>query len=371
MRILFDDHIFSIQRHGGVSRCFAEVIAGLQTHPGVEVLLPFRRVINAHLIDQPDLNVCGFLDGRHFPGKRTLLRAHNKRLMRRALRRMSFDVFHPTFYDTGYLDLLEDRPLVVTVHDMAPELMPAAFPHPDMVHPGKRALCEAASAIVAVSQTTKADLVRLYGLDPDRVTVIHHGLSGDAVWAPGQPAGMGLPDRYLLLVGRRDGYKNFAGVAGTLAACLARRPDLHLVCVGGGPLAEEERRPFQEAGCAARLHQHTLAAPDLARAYAHAEAFIYPSLYEGFGLPILESFANGCPAVLSNRSCFPEIAADAALYFDPGTPETLHGALDRLIGDRALRDRLVEAGRRRARDFTWAAAVEKLVALYRRLPVHR
>jgi len=370
MRILFDDHIFSIQRHGGVSRCFAEIVTELRARPGVQVVLPFRRAINAHLLDQPDLDVSDFLGGRHFPGKRSLLRGHNKLLVRKALRRGAFDVFHQTFYDAELTGLLHGRPMVVTVHDMAPELMPDSFAHPETIHPGKRALCGAAAGIVAVSETTKADLVRLYGIDPARVQVVHHGLSQDAVWVPGRPAGVALPDRYLLFVGRRDGYKNFAGAAATLAATLARRPGLHLVCVGGGALGDAERRPFLEAGCAGRLHQHTLNAADLAHAYAHADAFVFPSLYEGFGLPILESFANGCPAVLSERSCFPEIAADAALYFDPAAPDTLADALDRVLDDAALRARLTDAGRRRVRDFTWTAAVDRLLALYRRLAVH-
>ncbi|WP_448207504.1 glycosyltransferase family 4 protein [Azospirillum sp. sgz302134] len=371
MRVLFDDHIFSIQRHGGISRCFAEIITALRARPGVQVVLPFRRVVSAHLIDQPDLDVRDFLGGLHFPGKRTLLRGHNRTQVRQALRRGAFDVVHQTFYDTDLPDLLHGRPMVVTVHDMAPELMPHAFARPEDIHPGKRALCAAASAIVAVSQTTKADLVRLYGIDPARVEVVHHGLSRDAVWVPGHPAGVALPDRYLLIVGRRDGYKNFGGVSGALAALLKRRPGLHLVCGGGGPLGEVERRPFLEAGCADRLHQHTLSAADLAWAYAHAEAFVFPSLYEGFGLPILEAFANGCPAVLSDRSCFPEIAADAALYFDPATPDALAEALDRVLDDAALRARLIEAGRRRAYDFTWTAAVDRLLALYHRLSAHR
>lgn len=371
MRILFDDHIFSIQRHGGISRCFAEIISELRARPGVEVLLPFRRVISSHLMDQPGLDVRDFLGGRHFPGKRSLLRGHNRILVRQALRRGAFDVLHQTFYDPELPSLLHGRPMVITVHDMAPELMPGAFACPERIHPGKRELCDTATTIVAVSENTKADLVRLYGIDPARVEVIHLGLSQDAVWVPGRPAGVALPDRYLLIVGRRNGYKNFAGVAGTLAAFLARRPGLHLVCAGGGALTEAERRPFLEAGCADRLHQCTPEAADLARAYAHAAAFIYPSLYEGFGLPILESFANGCPAVLSARSCFPEIAADDALYFDPDRPDSLTEALDRVLDDTDLRGRLAAAGRQRVRNFTWAAATDRLLALYRRLAAHR
>lgn len=370
MRILFDDHIFSIQSHGGVSRGFAETIAELRRRPGVQVVLPFRQVINSHLMDQPDLDVKEFLGGRHFPGKRSLLRGHNRALVRRALRRGAFDVFHQTFYDATLADLPHGRPMVVTVHDMAPELMPGLFADPAAIHPGKRALCAAAAAIVAVSETTKADLVRLFDIDPARVTVIHHGLSTDAVWVPGRPPPPALPDHYLLMVGRRGGYKNFAGVAGPLAGLLAQRPKLHLLCVGGGALDDDERKPFREAGCADRLHQRTLDAAGLAHAYAHAAAFVFPSLYEGFGLPILESFANGCPAVLSARSCFPEIAADAALYFDPDTPEGLTEILERLLDDAALRARLAAAGRRRVGDFTWTAAVDRLLTLYRRLSVH-
>jgi glycosyltransferase involved in cell wall biosynthesis len=94
---------------------------------------------------------------------------------------------------------------------------------------------------------------------------------------------------------------------------------------------------------------------------------VFPSLYEGFGLPILEAFANGCPVILSDRSCFPEIAADAALYFDPDRPDSLGQTLDLAVGDIAVRNRLREAGFQRVKDFTWAATVEKSACLYRTL----
>lgn len=362
MRVLFDDHIFAIQHHGGISRVFAEIAAELARRPDVEVVLPFSRSINVHLLDKAELGVSGFLGERHFPGKRSLLRVANRPRVWATVRYGRYDVFHPTFYDLKLAKASRGQPMVVTVHDMTPELMPETFARPEEIHPDKRELCQMASAVIAVSETTKADLVRLFGIDPARVTVIHSGVSDTAMWRPGGPPPT-LPSRYLLVVGRRDGYKNFGGIVGPLARILRRFTDRHVVCVGGGPLTTEEQAPF--ADTADRVHQFTLNDSELAYAYAHAEAFLFPSLYEGFGLPILESFVNGCPAVLAERSCFPEIAGDAALYFDPDHPETLVTALTGLLNNDALRARLIADGRDRTKAFTWAAAADRLMDVYK------
>ena len=116
-----------------------------------------------------------------------------------------------------------------------------------------------------------------------------------------------------------------------------------------------------------RVQQRNVADGDIAACYAHAEVFVFPSLYEGFGIPILEAFSCGCPTLLARASCFPEIAGDAALYFDPQTPGSMAAALTRLLGDAALRDQLRARGRARAAEFTWERTTARTLDIYRAL----
>jgi glycosyltransferase involved in cell wall biosynthesis len=231
----------------------------------------------------------------------------------------------------------------------------------------KRTLILNAAAVVAVSESTAADVARFTGLPRQSMRVIYHGVSHGVRWDPRCGRTNALPDSYLLVVGNRRAYKNFLGVAGALAEVLRSHPGLALVCFGGGPLTAEERAPFEQAGVARALCYMRGDDRALAAAYAHATAFIFPSLYEGFGMPILEAMSNRCPVVLPPRSSFPEIAADAALYFDHAQPGELVEILERLIGDATMRHRLGDVGEARARDFSWQRSVAAHADLYRSL----
>jgi len=365
MRVLFDDEIFSTQFEGGVSRYFTQLVEGLPA-TGVTPLLPFRLTCNRHLAQSPAFP--GWRVPR-FTGSRSVLRALNRRGSLAALDRGAYDLWHATWYDGEAVARARSRsrkPIVTTVYDMIPEVMPEAITagigNP---HAGKLAMVEAADAVVAISAATKADLIRFTATPADHIRVIHLGVGDGMLWRPDGARPPGLPDRFVLFVGRRGGYKNFAGVAPALAALLRDQGDLHLVCIGGGSLAQDEIAPFGAAS--SRVQQLQADDATLAWCYAHAAAFLFPSRYEGFGLPILEAFLNRCPTVLAERSCFPEIGGEAALYFDPDRPDQLVDQLGRLIGDPALRLRLGEAGALRARDFTWAKTAAAHATLYREL----
>lgn len=365
MRVLFDDEIFSTQFEGGVSRYFTQLIEELPA-TGVSPLLSFGLTCNRHLARSS-----AFSGARlpRFAGSRSLLRLINGTRSRAALDRGGYDIWHATWYDGRALPHARawpDKPIVTTVYDMTPEVMPEAIaPGIGNPHAGKQAMVEAADAVVAISAATKSDLLRFTATPAERIRVIHLGVGDGLLWRSGAARPRGLPDRFLLFVGKRGGYKNFDGIAPALSALMADRPELHLVCVGGGPLTAAERARFGPA--AGRVLQLQADDATLAWCYAHAAAFLFPSLYEGFGLPILEAFINRCPAVLALRSCFPEIGGEAALYFDPDQPERLVDQLGRLIGDPAARARLGEAGALRARDFSWTKTAQAHAALYREL----
>ncbi|GGF31076.1 hypothetical protein GCM10011611_41510 [Aliidongia dinghuensis] len=367
LRVLFDDEIFSTQIEGGVSRYFTHLVEELPA-AGATPILPFRLTCNRHLAQSTVFK--GWRPPR-FPGSRRLIRAINRPRSRAAIGQGGFDVWHATWYDGAPVALARSHPgvrIVTTIHDMTPEIMPdMAVGHIGNPHAGKLAMVEVADLVVAVSAATKADLLRFSDVPAERVRVVPLGVGNGLLWRPDQGRPEGLPERFLLFVGKRGGYKNFAGVAPALSALLRATPDLHLVCVGGGPLDAAERAPFETAGVSDQVRQ--IAADDrtLAWCYAHAAVFLFPSRYEGFGLPILEAFVNRCPAVLAERSCFPEIGGEAALYFDPDRPDALVDLIGRLLAAPGERERLGALGALRARDFTWARTAAAHAMLYREL----
>jgi glycosyltransferase involved in cell wall biosynthesis len=309
VRVLYDYQAF-MQRRGGVSRYFSELIDALGRLDGFEAALPEMFSDNEYLRQKRTL-----LTERHFKGKERIMAALNHFSAARALR-SSFDVFHPTYYRPYFLNALR-KPFVVTVHDMIHELY-SEHVRDDGTSRNKRLLCQKASFVIAVSANTKNDLCRLLDVPPDKVAVIPHATS---LRFDGSPR---LVDRpYLLHVGGRSGYKNFAALMDTAALILPKH-DLDLVCAGGEDFSRAELAALREHGIADRLrHFKGLSSGQLTSLYHFASVFVYPSLYEGFGLPLLEAFACGCPVAASATSCIPEVAGNAAELFDPGSTDSI------------------------------------------------
>jgi glycosyltransferase involved in cell wall biosynthesis len=363
MRVLYDHQTFSHQRFGGNSRYFFELLSCFYRTGDVSIELAVESSPNEYLKGAP------FFAGRasqHVDLPHFLARYARNEIATRLAARRPHDVFHTTFYYPTALHGAKRAKLVVTVLDMIPELFPESFELRTtfgrfVTKPwieGKRQLCARADAILAISETTKRDVVKFYGIDPDRITVTHlaNRLSADAR----TPRVTGFPDRYVLFVGTRNTYKNFSvflqGVAGS---------KLPIVCIGGGAFDAAELAQIKALGLDAL--QRNVADHELPGCYAHAAAFVFPSRYEGFGIPILEAMACGAPTILANASCFPEIAGDAALYFDPADPADLARVLERVIGDRQLADELRARGHARAERFTWEATAARTLAVYQGL----
>lgn len=354
MKVLYDDQVFSYQTHGGVSRYFAELITGLGDR-GHEAARGWRFSPNQYL-PGPDL-----FGSFRFKGKAAVREQVNRFVARRALAK-TWDVFHPTYYDPYFLSALKGRPFVLTIHDMTHELFPETLPDADRVLVRKRLLAEKAARVIAVSENTKADAVRLLGLDPARVTVVPHGNG----LRPGvvEPMTTEVSPPYWLYVGSRKEYKDFAVVVAALKIREAGRRGEGLVLVGGGALTTAEAKLLDEAGLAGRVLQTDCSEAELAGWYAGALALVYSSRYEGFGMPLLEAMAWGCPVVAARSSCLPEVGGAAALFFTPSDPLSLAVLLERVL-DPMVRTGLVEAGRVREAEFTWDRAVEATLQVYR------
>jgi glycosyltransferase involved in cell wall biosynthesis len=261
------------------------------------------------------------------------------------------------------------RRLVVTVHDLAFRHLPNTVQKEtlDALERQLPTTLAAADAIIAVSQATADDLHALLGVNDRRVHVVHEGV--DATFnAPGGALPPGLPARFLLFVSTLEPRKNLAGLLAGFERAVADGYGGDLVLVGRwGWRTEAARRAFADSPVRGRIHHlDGLDRPALNAAMRRAEALLFPSLLEGFGLPVLEAMACGLPVITSNRSSLPEVAGEAALYVDPDDPASIAGAIMRLAGQPALREQLVEAGRRRAARFTWDNAATATSSVLRR-----
>lgn len=380
MKILYDHQAFDMQTHGGVSRCFVELYK--HRPASMEATFGVRETDNVYLktLGFPSSGYVynHFISSRNFLTKRFFYKAYeniraghpsqwdhrpklNQYYSERLLREGCFDVFHPTFFDPYFFDYIKDKPFVVTVHDMIPELYPAYYEADDEQIVWKRELVSKATHVIAVSEQTKNDVVRLLHVPAEKISVVYHGASD----VPYVPSAKSEPN-YLLYVGERHYYKNFSAFIRECLPVLRRHSDLRVICTGC-PFTEEENRFFHDEGVEGRfVHRFVDTDQELMDLYHHALAFVYPSSYEGFGLPILEAYKADCPVMLNKASCFPEIAGDAAMYFTIGDgPSDLEEQLEAVYGMKEEeREALLERQRLRLRRYSWRRAAEQLAAVY-------
>jgi glycosyltransferase involved in cell wall biosynthesis len=362
MKILFDHQAFCFQDYGGVSRYFAELMRGLARLGTAEYRLSLGHTNNRYLLSEP---FCyrSFSGGYRFPGQVTLLSWLNTSTSRHALRQGDFNVFHPTYYDPYFVDELGAKPFVLTIFDMIHELFPDDYPLTDKIRAQKKFLAERANFIIAISENTKRDIVKLLGVSSEKIRVIYLGSS---LVADGRlrDKDFGAPHRYILFVGKREGYKNFRTLVGAFEKLSVQMGDVHLVCAGGGQFSRSERTLFRERGLLDRVMYFDGSHEVMTHLYMNAAAFVFPSLYEGFGIPVLEAFACQCPVILSATSSLPEVAGEAAIYFDPLSEHALLEALKTVLSSQSKRQDMIDKGSKQLKKFSWDKAVKEAVDVY-------
>jgi len=365
MKILYDHQAFTGARYGGVSRYFYNLMQGLLGVQDVEFELALKFTNSFYFKENPFGNTCAFsyFLGRNITNK--LMSQVNRLNSRIILSRKNFDLFHPTYYHAYFLECLDRRPFVVTCFDAIPDKFGKKYFRLDgfdMFH--KKLLFQKAARVIAISENTKKDLVETYGVLEDKVDVIYleTRFSG---YKPPADFDVSLPARYLLYVGNRENYKNFNGLIKGIAPLLKKQRDLRLVCAGSASFNRQEQALFDSAEVTGQVIYHAIENDKvLYRLYQKAVAFVYPSLYEGFGIPILEAFACGCPIALSHASSFPEVAQDAALYFDPHSADDIQRQIERLLQEPSLRLKLIEQGYERLKHFSSEKMTSQTVSVY-------
>lgn len=260
---------------------------------------------------------------------------------------------------------------VITICDVTPLLFPGTHGRLNVWHHrfALPAILRRADRIITISECSKRDIVRLYGVSPEKVAVTM--LAADRRFSP-HPAGLpgaavaGLPRPYILNVGTLEPRKNLDGLLRAFAAARRSGLDHTLVIAGARGWGDSRLAPLvEELGLAgAVVFAGFIEDHDLPHLYTGADFFVYPSLYEGFGLPPLEAMACGCPVITSTVSSLPEVAGDAALLVNPHSEADLTDAIVRLAGDAGLRQALKEKGLKRSAGFSWEKTVEETLAVY-------
>lgn len=362
MKVLYDHQIFSTQNYGGVSRYFFELMNYFDKYKEVDFELALSYSNNYYFKNAPFSNHKTFSENKRRWGLLDLL---NKRNSKSALRRKDFDVFHPTYYDPYFLKYISKKPFVLTIYDMIHELYPQLFS--DNTSEWKRLLAQKAAKIISLSENTKRDILNFYKMDESKIKVIYLGSSlknNDNHIVPS----IKLPNNYILFIGSRTGYKNFDLFIRSVTPLLKSIEDLHVVCVGSGRFSEAESYLFDKLNIEDRVLQYSINDGTLSYLYQKALVFVFPSLYEGFGIPVLEAFSCGCPVVLSNASSFVEVAGEAGIYFDPNDESSIRQAVSIVVygGDKVRKD-LQFKGLEQLKKFSWEKTAKETIAVYKKL----
>ena len=358
MRVAFDEQIFTIQEYGGISRLFFELARQFSKYPelGVEILPINSEIVNRYVLS--DTFLTEKLQVHQAKGKYRALAKY----LSRTSSRTDADIVHNTFYlPHGFIGYPRSK-RIVTIHDMIPEILPKTRRRLDLLTQKGKYIREA-DHIICVSAATRNDLLRLFPEIQAPVTVVHHGV--DPIFTPNVAKWTDLPESYVLFVGNRGQYKDASVLMKAFALFVREFPETTLLFVGGGPFTSSEQSLLNSLGIAGKTQHRVLPDAEMSSAYGNAMFTVFPSRFEGFGLPALESMACGTPTILANATSLPEVGGTAAEYFTPGDHLELAQMMQTLASDPKRQAQLAELGIIQAAQFSWERCASETADVYR------
>ena len=363
IRVGFDDQIFIAQSRGGISKYFVEIIQRLPKY-GVEPILLCEETRNSHLAES------GLVPrAKQDSNLKSRLRGYLWRLTGNPRYKgpliETVDVIHHTFTNGAYLGL-GHKPSVVTICDMIPEVYPEYFPTGNP-HFAKKKFAERCDVLISISGSTTNDMLKFYGDNLRSKTMVVPLGVGEQFLSPHPEVEMpDLPEKYLLFVGVRRGYKHFKTAFLAFEKMAKNDSELCFVVIGGGRYSDEERKMVQTSPFVERVFHFNPSDEQMPEFYRRAKCFVFPSVYEGFGLPTLESLASGTPVVLADASCSREVGGDLAIYCEPGDVQSLIDSVEKATSIDWV-NRIKRDGPARAKEFTWDFVAEETAKIYKNL----
>lgn len=362
MKIIYDHQIFFLQKYGGVSRYITRLCQGMHTMGGdIRVVAPIHR---NYYLDDIDEKILVGIKMAALPERFAQTAAFfNRQISSAYAWKFQPEIVHETYYTSKPVQA-RGSVRVLTVHDMITELFPAGTSSQRRASALKRLAVDRADHIIAISHCTKQDLCEIFDVPDEKVTVVHHGFETLRRKKNREPEDT-IERPFLLFVGKRHWYKNFEGLLSAVASERDLRNTFDIVAFGGPVMGAAEKKRIASLGLRENSVHH-LGGDDalLAKLYDQASAFVYPSQYEGFGLPPLEAMSHSCPVIVCKSSAIPEVVGNAGQYFSPNNSEELAHAIRSVVFNDARRKELVDLGHRRLKMFSWDKCVRDTFSVY-------
>lgn len=366
MKIVYDYQIFCLQRYGGISRYFFELARKISNlnYPNNIVDITSLIYINNYLKNSSEnFKIHGKkITGSNLIGK--LLTLPNRLFSPSLISNLNPDILHHTYYIDHHDFLNFKGKKVITIHDLIDEKFPQSSLYSKTLRRFRAKAIKESDHIICISKNTQKDLINIFNVEEEKTTVIYHGINT----TKNKEKNKSTNKKYILYVGNRRGHKNFKKLLEAFSINKLVNNDYKLLAFGGGKFDNNERRFIKELNIPEEKIIN-LQGNDflLNKMYKNASLFVYPSIYEGFGMPPLEAMSHDCPVVCSNTSSIPEIVGDAAFLFDPLSKKSISESIQLVLFNSTLKDNLVKKGRKRIKDFTWEKCSLNTYETYKRI----
>lgn len=363
MKIAYDYSIFSNQVYGGISRYYFELINHLSQYKDIQVDIVTPVYKNEYLARgfcNVNTRIHGFKVATCLGGFNRLRNVINRLTQPYIISKICPDIIHETDYlpNKRYKS---NSPIVVTVYDLIHELFPSYFPPMERSLWAKKISLTRADHIICISQNTKLDLQKYYDIPDEKISVIYLGAELSCSPMINLPI---IPRPFFLYVGSRGEYKNFNRVLKAFANSKFLTDNLYFIIFGGGRLTADELLLINQLGISKHIQYLNGSDELLSQLYSLAKFFIYPSLYEGFGIPPIEAMRFNCPVICSNTSSLPEVVGNAALLIDPYSIDSIQSSMERILTDDKLRASLISLGQERVISFSWKKCATETLGVY-------
>jgi|TARA_B100002003_G_scaffold14084_1_gene11822 glycosyltransferase involved in cell wall biosynthesis len=358
MRIFFNNTIFFLQRYGGISRyivCLAEQL--IQDKFDVKIIAPIFKNRYLNQISRKNLN--GIYIKRFPPLK--IFEIYSDLIFKNNIKKWQPNIVHDTYYSNN-LSFCKNSAKIVTIHDLIHEKFSKLYATDKKLIKSK--ILKYADHFICVSKNTQKDLINYYNIPKNKTSVIYHG--ADHLNKKKLQYNNKLFSKpFVLFVGSRTKYKNFEIIPKSFSLSKKVKDNVNIVCFGGNKFAHDEKKRFREL----QFNENQIIQIDgndnlLENLYSQAMALIFPSIYEGFGFPLLEAMKMGCPVIASKKSVMSEICGNAAKYFDPLSSDELIGVIEKILYSDETKVSLINKGFLNVSNFTWKNCAKNTLKVY-------
>lgn len=356
MKILYDYSIFAHQPLGGISRYYINLDQLIKKNNKSIILAPihFNKFLNSYK------NYKGTFIKKFPKFTSKIFRFYNNSMSNKFLTSFKPDIFHKTYYNNYFPKNFSGKK-IITVYDLIHEKFYKDYNFKENYRAKTKQL-ENSDSIIAISNKTKSDLIEYYNISPKKIFVTHLGINS----LPSTSEYNIINQPYILFVGDRKRYKNFSNLLKAYSLSKKINNNFKLVLFGGGDLFESEKEIIIKYKINPNsIIQISGSDENLSSLYRFSSLFIFPSKYEGFGLPLLEAASLKCPVACSDIEVFREIMDDGAYYFNPNSVDDIIDNLEKVLLSDSLKKDLVSRASKRLSNFSWSKCADQTLKVYK------